>query len=85
MPNLASAESAARHIQYVEHEVKKKQEAKHSGSNAEYFLGRSRRTGEALVVPELLKWVSERGARDSQILKEQRKAAEERALLKKKK
>jgi hypothetical protein len=82
LPNLAAAESAVRHVQYVEHEVKKKAEAKKAPTNAEYFLGRSRRTGGAVISPDLLKWVSEKAARESAILKEQRKAAEERSLLK---
>ncbi len=32
--------------------------------------------------PEVLKWVSDKASRDSQIFREQGKAAEERALLK---
>jgi len=82
LSNLASAESAIRHLQYVEHEVKKKVESKRAPDNSEYFLGRIRRTGGCIIDPNLLKWVAERASRDSQILKEQRKAAEERALLK---
>ncbi len=60
--------------------MKKKAEAKKSVDNSEYFIGRARRVGGCIIDPSLLKWVSERAARDSQILKEQRKLAEERAL-----
>ncbi len=63
MPSLAAAESAVRHSQYVEHEVKKKTEAKKGSDNSEYFLGRHRRVGGALVSPVLLKWVSEKKLR----------------------
>ena len=82
--NLVGAESAARHVQFIEYEVKKKVESKKGYDQSEYFLGRHRRTGGALVHPELLKWVSEKAQKDSLILKEQRKAAEERALQSKK-
>ena len=82
VPNLAAAEAAIRHLQYTEFEVKKKIESKqgHSGGS-EHFLGRHRRLGGALICPTLLRWVSDQSMKDSQILKEQRKAAEEKALL----
>ena len=63
--------------------MKKKVESKRAPDGAEYFLGRAKRTGGALISPELTKWVAERAQRDSQILKEQRKAAEERSLARK--
>jgi hypothetical protein len=82
--NLVSIECACRQLQYVEHEVKKKADARRGDYSSEaYFLGRTRRSGGALIAPELLKWVSEKAARDSAVLKEQRKAAEERALARK--
>ena len=81
--NLAGAEAIARHLQYHEHEVKKKQDAKRSYDQSEHFLGRPKRTGGALIAPELLQWVADKASKDSAILKEQRKAAEERALLRK--
>jgi hypothetical protein len=80
LANLAGAESLARHMQFTEHEIKKKHDAKRDFSSADYFLGRQTRSGGALIHPELLKWVSEKHAKESAILKEQRKAAEERAL-----
>eukprot|EP00971_Amphidinium_carterae_P190185 3774992-Amphidinium_carterae.1 len=49
----------------------------------EYFLGRSKRAGGAIVSPELLRYVAERASRDSAILKETRKASEEKALARK--
>ena len=70
-----------RHCQYQEFEVRKRTEAKKAtDTSSSYFLGRTRQTGGALVDPELQKWVAERASRDSAVLKEQRKAAEERAL-----
>ena len=67
----------------VEHEVKKKAEAKKQPDGSEYFVGRQKRTGGALVSPDLVKWVAEKASRESAILKESRKAAEERALVRK--
>ena len=78
--NLCGMEAIARHLQYHEHEVKNEQDSNISYDQAEYFLGRPRRTGGAIIHPELLKWVAEKAQKDSAIFKEQRKAAEERAL-----
>ena len=60
--------------------MKQKREASQSFDAQDYYLGRSRRTGGAIISPDLVKWVADKAARDSAILKEQRKAAEERAL-----
>ena len=78
--NLACMESVARNIQYIGFEVKKKVEAKRPFDSSEYYLGRSKKTGGALQSPVLARWVAERASRDSAIMKEQRKAAEERSL-----
>ena len=78
--NLMGMEALARHLQYTEHEVMRKADAKKPYDNQMYYLGREKRTGGALVSPELTKWVADQAQRDSAILKEQRKAAEERAL-----
>ncbi|CAK0818925.1 unnamed protein product, partial [Prorocentrum cordatum] len=74
--NLASMESLCRHIQYIEQRIKKKRGAGKDFDLQDYYLGRTRRTGGALMAPELQKWVAESAARDSSILKEERKAAE---------
>lgn len=58
--NLTGAEVCARHLQFVEHEQKKKSDAKRTPDGSEYFLGRTRRTGGALINPELLRWVAEK-------------------------
>ena len=81
--NLAMTEAVSRHMQHVEFEVKKKVEAKKGVDSSEYYLGRSRKPGGNLLNPALQKHIAERASRDSAILKEQRKAAEERELLKK--
>ena len=78
--NLACMECLCRHAQYIEQRVKKKRESGKDFDSQDYYLGRTRRTGGAIISPELLKWVAESAARDSAILKEERKAAEERAL-----
>ena len=44
------------------------------------FLGASRSRGHALVAPALEKWVAEKLAEESGILKERRKGREERQL-----
>ncbi len=81
--NSAGIESLLRHKQYIEYEVKKRREAKKPADGAFYFRARSKATGGAVIDPALLKWIAETAARDSAILKEQRKAAEEQALARK--
>jgi hypothetical protein len=81
--NLACAESLMRELQYNDFEIKKKVEMKKPASHAEWFLGRPRRTGGALVCPALADWVAGRALKESAILKEHCKAADERALPKK--
>ncbi|CAK0801682.1 unnamed protein product [Prorocentrum cordatum] len=66
--NLASMEALARHLQFLEHKVKKKKETIKDFDSRDYYLGRTRRTGGATISPELLKWVAESAARDSAIL-----------------
>ena len=61
-------------------EAKKKVEAKRPYDASEYYLGRSKKTGGALQSPALARWVADRAQRGSAIMKEQRKAAEERSL-----
>ena len=79
--NLVSCEVAARHLQFIEHEVKKKADVKRrTDPGMDFFLGRTKRSGGALVSPELTKWVASKAAQESSVLKEQRKAAEEQKL-----
>ena len=82
--NLMGMEALCRHMQFIENEVRRKTEARKPYDNAEFYLGRPKKTGGALVSPDLLKWVTERASREGAILKEQRKAAEERALVREK-
>ena len=81
--NGAGVECLFRQLQYVEYEVKKKREAKATPDGSHDFRLRTKVTGGAIIDPALLKWISERAARDSAILKEQRKATEEQALARK--
>ena len=78
--NLARMEAMSRRLQYIEQRIKKKREAGRDFDTQDYYLGRTRRTGGAITSPELQKWVAKSAARDSAILKEERKAAEERAF-----
>ncbi len=83
--NSTGLESLMRSVQHIEYEVKKKREAKAPPDGGHYFRARVKQTGGAVIDPALLKWISECASRDSAILKEQRKAAEEFALARKKK
>ncbi len=82
--NSTGVETLMRQLQFVEYEVKKKREAKAPTDGAHYFRGRFKMTGGAIIDPELLRWIASKASQDSAILKEQRKAAEEQALAKKK-
>ena len=84
LPNLTGVESGCRVLQFVEHEVQKKQDAKRAHDSSEYFLARPRRAGHALICPELAEWAASRASRQNAIAKEMRKAAEERAAAGKK-
>ena len=53
-----------------------------TASTAEHFSGKPRMAGGAIVSPALLKHAAERAAQGNDILKQQRKAAEVRGLLK---
>ncbi len=51
-------------------------------SMGEHFAGKPRMAGGAIVSPELLRYAATKAAEDNEILKQQRKAAEVRGLLK---
>ena len=80
LSNLAGAESLTRYLQHIEYEAKKKVEARAGYDEAEDFLGRPRRATGGLICPELMEFVANKAAKRSAVMKEQRKAAEERAL-----
>lgn len=87
--NCVSAECVIRNLQFVEYEVRKKMEAKQgegggTQQQAEWFLGRPRRIGGGIIDPALLEWVASAASKKASIMKEQRKALEESALLRKK-
>ncbi|CAK0824003.1 unnamed protein product, partial [Prorocentrum cordatum] len=66
--NLASMGALARHLQFLEHKVKKKKETIKDFDSQDYYLGRTRRTGGAIISPELLKWEEERKAAEEQVM-----------------
>jgi hypothetical protein len=87
--NLAGVERLLRRQQFIEEGYRQKVEAKRlekatdlTASMAEHFTGKPRMAGGAIVSPALLRHAAERAAQDNDILKQQRKAAETRGLLK---
>ena len=50
---------------------------------SDWFLGRPRRDGGAIVAPDLINWVSEKADKRANILKEERKLAIEQEELRK--
>ena len=87
LSNLAGAELVARQLQHTEYEVRKKSNlaTQNRADTQDWFLGRSRRGGGALMHPDLLKLVSKRSAAEAALLHEQRKADEAREHAKKNK
>ena len=79
--NVAVVEQACRYLQDIEQEVRRKNEAIKDFSVSQYYLGRHRKTGGALVAPALTAWSAAEASKESAILKEQRKAQEERKAL----
>ncbi len=87
--NLAGMERLCRRMQYIEEGYRQKlEEKKQTGKDAglstlsSYFDGRPKMAGGAIVSPALLKTASEAAAARNEILRQQRKAIEARALLK---
>eukprot|EP00959_Pyramimonas_sp_CCMP1952_P292619 6120029-Pyramimonas_sp.AAC.1 len=52
--NLAPLEALARHVQFIEHKVRKRKEPGKDFDARDYYLWCTRRTGGAIVSPELL-------------------------------
>ena len=50
---------------------------------SDWFLGGPRRNGGVIVAPALVNWVSEKAAKQANILKEERKLASEQEELRK--
>ena len=90
--NLASFERLIRRMQLIEEQHRQKlgetRAAKGnkdmSSSIAEHFSGRPQMSGGAIISPALIKYAAEKATQQNEILKQQRKVAETRALLKKK-
>jgi hypothetical protein len=89
LSNLACFERVVRRLQFIEEGYRQKLEAKRlekssdlTASMAEHFNGRPRMAGGAIVSPALLRHAAERASQENEILKQQRKAAEARGLLK---
>ena len=97
LPNLCFAELLAREAQMIEHhyrneekarEEKKRKEKGGKGGvgmptdEAELFLGAGKNFTEVMLCPTLSEFVSKQLERDAAIMKQSRKAREERALAK---
>ena len=92
--NLACIEDLLRQVQLIEYAYLQesdggggsKKDPKGKGRPGLYeessiFAGTHRETGEAMIAPDLLDYVSKEVERDASILKQVRKAREERKLL----
>ena len=84
LSNPAGVEAICRNLQHVEHEVKKRSD-KAGAEMSDWFLGRARRSGGAIVSPELTEWVAKKAERRAAILKEERKLNVEQEELRKNK
>ena len=82
LSNLAGVEAICRNLQHTEHEIKKRVE-KAGSEMSDWFLGRPRRAGGAIVSPDLVAWVSDKAQKRASILKEERKLATEQDELRK--
>jgi hypothetical protein len=81
--NLASAELVCRQLQLLEDRhsmVSDKGEAAAASEESSLYMGTSTAHGAVLVAPELKSWIAGELAREASILKERRKAREERTL-----
>ena len=79
----AAAEIGARQIQMIEErrgDSGSKREASDIITDSHLFLGTSAARGGLCVCPALQEWISEELRRESAVLKERRKAREERNL-----
>ena len=89
LSNLQCFERLIRHRQFIEESYRQKLEEKklEKGDSlsmcADYFAGRPRMAGGAIVSPDLIEYVSKMAAADAEILKQQRKALEFRQSKKK--
>ena len=84
--NLACFERLSRHKQFIEEGFRQRLEEKRMSASitdgvslcADFFAGRPRMAGGAIVCPLLITFVSKCASEDSEILKQQRKALEAR-------
>ena len=83
--NLASAEMVARQLQLLEEKQAAAAATDSTGAEeSALFLGAPTSHSAVLVAPDLKLWISQELAREASVLKERRKAREERNLARKK-
>ena len=86
MPNVASAELIARRLQLAEERHKDRLGGEGTASeDLHLYLGTDPTRGNLCVCPALSDWVGKELAAESAVMKERRKAKEERALARPKK
>ena len=85
--NSAAIERLLRRVQFIEEGYRQKLEAKKGSKDgflsgmAEHFSGRPRMAGGVIVSSDLLKAAASGAAEMTEVIRQQRKAAEARALL----
>ena len=89
-PHVAILEELLRHAQLVEFAYFQESSGKDKGKGrgaaglydeAAFFTGTYREAGNAMVSPELLEWVGKEVERDAGVLKQLRKARDEKRFL----
>ena len=80
--NLASFEFVCRQIQTTEERLKEKFTTGQDASVDLFLMSGSSSRASLCICPALSAWVATEAAKDTAVLKERRKAREERALLK---
>ena len=97
LPNLAVVEALLREAQMTEYHYRqierdefekartkdKKAAAGLSMDEVEYFQGTEKTATDSMIAPQLVEWIATQGERDASIMKQTRKAREERALARK--
>eukprot|EP00973_Karenia_brevis_P056924 7918184-Karenia_brevis.AAC.1 len=85
MANIASAELLVRQLQLIEqkHAERLPGSSEDGDSGMHLFLGTSNTRGGICVAPSLSEYIAEEAKKESAVLKEQRKAREERSLARK--
>ena len=80
LSNLAGAEVLCLQFQWRETQIRLRTDKDKAWDGSEFYLGRARKARGALQDPKLAKFIAGRAAVGAAVLKETRKAAEEKRL-----